>query len=51
MLSDQASTAGRCPGCDTELLDFDVLIEYERVDGERDAFAECPNCRRVVHPA
>lgn len=48
--SEEASPTGACPVCDAELSRFDVLIEYERSDGEPAAYAECPDCQCVVHP-
>jgi hypothetical protein len=43
-------TLGHCPDCATEIpLDL-VIIEYETDDG-RESYAECPDCREVVHPA
>jgi hypothetical protein len=38
---------GTCPACATEIADRDVLIEY---DGGDAAYAECPNCARVISP-
>jgi len=43
------TTAGRCPVCGSTITRQDILIEYER-GGDADAFAECPDCLRVVHP-
>jgi hypothetical protein len=43
------ATAGRCPACDSTITRQDILIEYE-TGGDVDAFAECPDCLRVVHP-
>jgi len=40
---------GRCPDCETEIPRAGVIIEYETGDGT-EAYAECPDCRDVVHP-
>jgi hypothetical protein len=44
------STLGVCPRCDSQIPAQGLLIEYETVDGSA-MYAECPNCRDVVHPA
>lgn len=49
-MSAQRSTVGRCPRCDEPIPRGRLLIEYETREGP-DAFAECPDCRDVVHPA
>jgi NAD-dependent SIR2 family protein deacetylase len=41
---------GTCPHCDAAIPTSRVLIEYETSDGPS-AYAECPDCRDVVHPA
>jgi hypothetical protein len=41
---------GSCPDCETPLHDYDVVIEYKRRDGQRAVWADCPDCRDVVHP-
>ncbi|WP_276300689.1 hypothetical protein [Halorussus lipolyticus] len=45
-----ASTLGRCPNCGEAITRDCVLIEYES-KGRPAAFAECPDCRDVVHPS
>ncbi|WP_164471640.1 DUF7837 family putative zinc-binding protein [Halosimplex salinum] len=40
---------GSCTECGTSLFDVDVLVAYE-TDDEREYYAECPDCRTVVHP-
>jgi hypothetical protein len=45
------SVQGTCPDCERPLYEYDVVIEYEVGDGGRAAWAECPGCREVVHPA
>ena len=51
MSSERASVAGECPVCQAELSRHRVIIVYERSDGERTGYAECPDCRTVVRPA
>lgn len=41
---------GRCPECGRSVPSGWLLIEYERADGERGVFAECPSCEAVVRP-
>lgn len=41
---------GECPDCASPITGADVLIEYETGDGGYRTFAECPQCRDVVHP-
>lgn len=43
-------TLGHCPDCTAEIASYDVLIEYETEDGQPAIWAECPECREVVHP-
>ncbi|SEW10587.1 DUF7837 family putative zinc-binding protein [Halobacterium jilantaiense] len=47
--SSDDSPPGTCPECRAALRASDVLIEYD-VDGQREAFAECPACSEVVSP-
>ena len=49
MSASNSSTLGACPECRADISDADALIEYE-VDGQREAFAECPQCGEVVSP-
>lgn len=51
MTSTRTSRTGVCPVCGTDLVPWDVLIEYERPDGEPASYAECPDCRSIVHPS
>ncbi|MFC6988955.1 hypothetical protein ACFQJD_09965 [Haloplanus sp. GCM10025708] len=44
------STAGTCPECGRRLHAERVLVEYERTDGSRGVYAECPACDAVVTP-
>jgi len=46
----QRYALGVCPECRADILSTAVLIEYETTDGPA-LYAECPDCRRVVHPA
>jgi len=48
--SPMSSTLGDCPRCDTRISTARLLIEYDTPDGPA-AYAECPSCRDVVHPA
>ncbi|WP_168216066.1 DUF7837 family putative zinc-binding protein [Halorussus marinus] len=41
---------GQCPNCHGSITRDYVLIEYES-EGRPAAFAECPDCRDVVHPS
>lgn len=43
------STHGTCPTCGETLQSHDILITYDTDDGTSH-FADCPACRRVVHP-
>ena len=43
-------TLGSCPHCDSSIPDHRLLIEYDTASG-RSRYADCPNCRQVVHPA
>lgn len=46
----RATTLGTCPNCGEPIARDYLLIEYES-DGRPAEFAECPDCRRVVHPS
>jgi hypothetical protein len=46
-----ADRVGTCPRCGTTIMTGAVLIEYDRRDGDRGRFAECPSCLSVVEPA
>ncbi|RMB23982.1 hypothetical protein ATH50_1214 [Haloplanus aerogenes] len=48
--SPMSSTLGDCPRCDARISTARLLIEYDTSDGPA-AYAECPGCRDVVHPA
>lgn len=48
MAARNISQLGTCPVCDAEVAERDILIEYE-ADGRPAAYAECPNCREVIH--
>lgn len=41
---------GICPFCHADIASYDVLIEYETSDGTPEVWAECSNCREVIHP-
>lgn len=49
-MSEERPTVGACPQCERALGTEWVLIEYERADGSRGRFAECPDCEAVVAP-
>lgn len=49
-MSTQISTLGRCPYCDATIPRSRLLIAYDTADGPA-IYAECPDCRDVVHPA
>lgn len=40
---------GACSECGERLLEAHLLVEY-RADGDAKYYAECPECRTVVHP-
>lgn len=42
---------GSCPDCGSAIPARRVLIEYETTDGRPAMYAECPDCRDIVHPA
>jgi hypothetical protein len=42
---------GSCPDCGSAIPARRVLIEYETADGRPAMYAECPDCRDIVHPA
>ncbi|WP_166377202.1 hypothetical protein [Halorubrum sp. BOL3-1] len=44
------SPLGRCPTCGTAIPSGRTLVEYERANGERRRFADCPECGGVVTP-
>jgi len=46
----EPQTVGQCPNCDERIPRDYLLIEYES-DGRPARFAECPDCRDVVHPS
>lgn len=41
---------GSCPDCGANITVGYELITYETPDGVR-RYAECPDCRDVVHPS
>ncbi len=45
-----AAPLGHCPECGRSVPRGWALIEYERANGERGVFAECPSCEAVVRP-
>jgi len=45
-----SSTLGDCPHCNSRISRARLLIEYDTTDGPS-TYAECPDCRDVVHPA
>ena len=48
-MSDPRLVVHWCPLCGSAIRQDNVLIEYETTDGT-DMFAECPDCKHVVHP-
>ncbi|USZ68817.1 hypothetical protein NGM10_03555 [Halorussus salilacus] len=46
----RVTTLGCCPNCGRAITRDYLLIEYES-DGCPAKFAECPDCRDVVHPS
>ncbi|MFC4358758.1 hypothetical protein ACFO0N_12475 [Halobium salinum] len=49
-MSEEIPSLGVCPRCERTLGEEWLLIEYERADGSRGQFAECPECDAVVAP-
>ncbi|MFB6103040.1 MAG: hypothetical protein ABEJ73_10800 [Haloplanus sp.] len=45
-----SSTLGRCPHCEARISQARLLIRYHTSEGPA-AYAECPGCRDIVHPA
>ncbi|MFC4438542.1 hypothetical protein ACFO3C_12760 [Halostagnicola sp. GCM10023398] len=43
------SRLGTCPACAATITAVDVLVEYD-VNGQPAVWADCPDCREVVHP-
>ncbi len=41
---------GHCPDCGSAIPAGRALIEYETATGRPAVYAECPDCRDVVHP-
>ncbi len=48
-MSSKTQLLGVCPECDADIPPGAVLVEYER-NGQRVAYAECPDCVEPVHP-
>jgi len=46
-MSQHARTIGYCPRCDAPIGQADVLIRYDRRDGEA-MYATCPGCEDVI---
>lgn len=42
---------GACPRCNARIPVRNLLISYERDDGDHAVYAECPDCGDPVHPA
>lgn len=49
-MTTNTTSLGRCPECGRSVPSGWALIEYERADGERGVFAECPSCEAVIRP-
>ncbi|MFB6299361.1 MAG: hypothetical protein ABEH65_03800 [Halobacteriales archaeon] len=49
-MSTRSPTLGTCPRCEASIPPGHTLIEYETTEGSA-VYAECPDCRDVVHPA
>jgi len=50
MTPDDTQILGRCPDCDESISPGWRLIEYEKDDGTKYVWAECPECGDVVSP-
>jgi len=49
-MANDVKALGNCPHCGHNITPAYLLIEYERSNGERGAYAECPECEDVVSP-
>lgn len=45
-----ATPIGHCPECGRSIPSGWALIEYERSNGERGVYAECPSCASIIRP-
>lgn len=48
-MATEPASLGRCPDCSGRIPRGYLLIEYETEEGSQ-RFAECPDCREIVHP-
>jgi hypothetical protein len=48
-MATKSATLGTCPECEETIPGGYLLIEYETTEGP-EQFAECPDCRTIVHP-
>ncbi|WP_435153912.1 hypothetical protein [Haladaptatus sp. DFWS20] len=48
-MATESARLGVCPNCDGSITCGYLLIEYETENGV-ERFAECPDCRDIVHP-
>ncbi|WP_458187160.1 DUF7837 family putative zinc-binding protein [Haladaptatus sp. NG-WS-4] len=48
-MATEPASLGMCPDCESDIPRGYVLIEYGTENG-KERFAECPDCREIVHP-
>jgi len=49
-MSTKIQPLGSCPRCEASIPPSNLLVQYERADGEA-MYAACPDCETPVHPA
>lgn len=49
-MTSNAPPLGHCPECGRAVPSGWALIEYERANGDRGIYAECPSCEAVIRP-
>ncbi len=49
-MATESAPLGMCPNCGSDITRGYLLIEYDTEEGA-ERFAECPDCREIVHPA
>jgi hypothetical protein len=49
-MTTNATPIGHCPECGRSIPSGWTLIEYERSNGERGIYAECPSCASIIRP-
>lgn len=49
-MPDDTQTLGRCPDCGEYIPEAWLLVKYQKDDGTKSVWAECPACEDVVAP-